>query len=166
MPYEKVLSNGIIISKNKFVKILKVLPISYELKSDLEKEAILEAYKLFLRSCNFDIQFIIQSKKENINKVLKNLENTEDENLKLIQENYKKYIFELSSNKNCSSKNFYILISISKRENTEMLEIEEIFNDNILKIKETLSKCGNKIVEIKEKELIENVIKTFFKVKA
>ena len=42
IPIEKIYKNGIIkLKKNKFIKILKINPINYNLKSDLEKKAIL-----------------------------------------------------------------------------------------------------------------------------
>ena len=66
LPFDKVLENGIIINKNSYIKIIKIKPINYDLKSNLEKEAILNSYKLFLKTCDFNIQILIQSKKENL----------------------------------------------------------------------------------------------------
>lgn len=64
---ESIFKDGIIkLKNNKFIKILKVEPINYNLKSDLEKEAILNSYKTFLKTCNFDIQILIQSSKDYI----------------------------------------------------------------------------------------------------
>ena len=54
------------LKNNKIIKILKVNPINYNLKSDLEKESILNSYKIFLKTCNFNIQILIQSKKDYI----------------------------------------------------------------------------------------------------
>ena len=51
---------------NKYIKILKIIPINYNLKSDLEKNSILNSYQLFLKTCNFDIQILIQSTKDYI----------------------------------------------------------------------------------------------------
>ena len=45
------------------LKILKIEPINYNLKSDLEKKSILNSYKIFLKTCGFDIQIIIKSNK-------------------------------------------------------------------------------------------------------
>ena len=43
LPIQEFYEDGIIRLKNfRFVKILKVIPINYNLKSDLEKEAILK----------------------------------------------------------------------------------------------------------------------------
>ena len=67
IPIEKINENGIIkLINNKFIKIMKVNPINFNLKSNLEKDAILNSYKIFLKTCNFDIQILIQSKKEDL----------------------------------------------------------------------------------------------------
>ena len=67
LPIQKILEKGIIkLKDSSYVKILKVIPINYNLKSELEKEAILNSYKIFLKTCNFDIQILIQSNKDYI----------------------------------------------------------------------------------------------------
>ena len=75
LPIEELFYNGIIKLKNgKFVKVIKIIPINYELKSEFEKRAILNSYKAFLKNCNFEIQIIIQSNKEDISKNIKKIE--------------------------------------------------------------------------------------------
>lgn len=165
LPYDKVTQDGIIITKNKFVKIIKVVPISYVLKSELEKQAILEAYKLFLRTCNFDIQILIQSKKEDVEGNIKNIKLENNETIDLIKEKYISYIKTLNSNKELSSKNFFILISIptenSKIEMIDLKSIKSKFTERTLKIEETLSKCGNTILEVMEKREVISIIDSF-----
>lgn len=67
LPFEEILERGILkLKNNTYVKILKVFPINYHLKSNLEKEAILNSYKIFLQTCDFDLQILIQSSKDYI----------------------------------------------------------------------------------------------------
>ncbi len=47
IPLEEILENGMIRTKQAYIKILKVIPINYNLKSDLEKQAILNSYKIY-----------------------------------------------------------------------------------------------------------------------
>ena len=48
LPFKRILDSGIILLKNNsYIKILKIYPINYNLKSELEKEAILNSYKIF-----------------------------------------------------------------------------------------------------------------------
>ena len=72
LPIESILENGIIKLKNSsYIKILEIIPINFNLKSELEKEAILNSYKIFLKTCNFNFQILIQSNKENLEKIIK-----------------------------------------------------------------------------------------------
>ena len=65
LPFERILKNGIIkLKNNSYIKIIKIYPINFNLKSELEKEAILNSYKIFLKTCDFNFQILIQSKKE------------------------------------------------------------------------------------------------------
>ena len=97
MLFDKILEDGILVSNNKYIKIIKVLPINYELKSDLEKEAILNSYKLFLKVCDFDIQILIQSRKESLDSYISQIR-------KQIEEEKNEKIFNVS--------NFYINFKI------------------------------------------------------
>ena len=143
---EKILDNGIIkLKNNKYIKIIKIIPINFNLKSNFEKESILNSYKIFLKTCNFDIQILIQSNKEdlqkNISNIKENLKNENKEYLNEIGKNYIDFINEMNSLKTSASKDFYIIISNSKYQenNLEDLIIEEL-NDKFFKIKECSSK--------------------------
>ena len=121
---EKINENGTVKLKNgKIIKILKITPINFNLKSNLEKEAILNSYKIFLKTCNFDIQILIQSSKENLTKniqmIKNNLVKENKEYLNEIAENYFEFIEKFNSIKNSSSKNFYIIISEDEKNQNE-----------------------------------------------
>ena len=46
---KNIINNNIIQTKDdKFIKIIKVYPINYELKSELERNSILNSFKVFL----------------------------------------------------------------------------------------------------------------------
>ena len=103
IPIEKILEKGIIkLKKNKYIKILKVNPINFNLKTQMEKESILNSYKIFLKTCNFDIQILIQSKKEDLSKHISCVEfqkNNENKKLQKISQQYIDYITELNKKK-------------------------------------------------------------------
>ena len=163
---EKILENGVIKLKNdKYVKILKITPINFNLKSNLEKESILASYKIFLKTCNFDIQILIQSNKENLdNNILNIKKNLDKENknyLNKISEDYIKFINKLNSLKTSSSKDFYIIISSTKNlENNEEIINDEL-NEKFLKIKECLTRCGNKVINLNNKKEVLEIIFSF-----
>lgn len=171
MPIDYILENGIIkLKNNKYIKILKITPINYNLKSDLEKSAILNSYKTFLKTCPFQMQILIQSSKENLEKnilnIQKNIQKKEDIYLKKIANNYIKYINKINSNKKSSSKNFYLIISNEIPKNQENIESIEIIKNDLkekyFKIKESLFRCGNSVIEINTKEEILKILNSFF----
>ena len=172
LPYDKVLENGIIKTKeNSYVKILKISPINFNLKSNLEKESILNSYKMFLKTCNFDIQILIQSKKEDlsqhISKIQKNINLNSEEKIKKISELYINYIQEINQKRKSSSKNYFILIKeFNENKKEKMLEenekiICEKLNEKYFKIKESISRCGNIVYQIDSKNEVEKIINSF-----
>ena len=166
---DKILDDGIFVSNGKYVKMIKVFPINYELKSDLEKEAILNSYKLFLKICDFDIQILIQSRKENLDSHIIQIKNQikDEKNEKLydISNSYIEYIKDKNQHQNSSSKNFYILIS-SQIENSNnefsIKTIREDLNNKYYKIKDSLSRCGNIVVDINNKSDVEKIMYSFY----
>ena len=157
---EKCLEKGIIkIEKNKYIKILKIIPINFNLKTQLEKDAILNAYKIFLKSCNFNLQILIQSKKEDLNQHIQNIKKSEKNNkiIKKYSEEYIKFIQEKNNENKSASKNIYLIIENNNLINKENIE-ENIFqelNEKYFKIKENLNRCGNNVLECSKKEIIE-----------
>lgn len=151
LPFENIYNSGLIFYKNYFFKILKISPINYDLKSNLEKESILNSYKNFLKICDFDIQILIQSKKEDISKTISQIKNINEknENIKEIKDQYIKYITTLNEEKNSSSNNFFMIIkkkvdiskSIPEEYANEEIKAYEYLSECYFKIKEFLSKC-------------------------
>ena len=166
LPIQEFYEDGIIRLKNfRFVKILKVIPINYNLKSDLEKEAILNSYKIFLKTCNFDIQIFIQSSKEDlsnhISNIKQNISKKNNKYLELISKDYINFINNLNLSKKSSSKDFFIIISsnINKKKMDDNLEeiIRNDLKEKYFKIKECLSRCGNLVQEISNKKDVEKL---------
>lgn len=166
IPIEKIFDNGIIKLKNKnYIKIIKINPINFSLKSNLEKEAILNSYKIFLKTCNFNIQILIQSSKEDLSKNIENInKNLNKENkdfLNNIATSYFDYILKFNSIKNSSSKNFYIIISNNNNEDIEENIFQEL-NEKYFKIKECLFRCGNISKDLNSKKKVKELLNSFF----
>ena len=167
IPIDKILDNGIIkIEKNKYIKILKVIPINFNLKTQLEKESILNSYKVFLKTCNFDMQILIQSKKEDLSNHIENIQNiSQKEKNKIIKkysEEYIKFIKEKNNKNKSASKNIYLIIK-NNSENLEENIIQEL-NEKYFKIKDNLIRCGNIVLECNKKETID-ILFSFFNLK-
>ena len=165
---KEIFDNGIIKLKDElYIKLIRVMPINYNLKTDFEKEQILNSYKVFLKTCNFDIQILIQSKKEDLSQNIVNIqEKLKNENKKIINigNNYINYIKKINKENFSSSKNFYILINNSNSNLKNINNQEIIFtelNEKYIKIKDTLSRCGNSIININSKEETIKILESF-----
>ena len=168
IPLEKIYKDRTIkLKNNNYIKIIKIMPINYNLKSELEKKSIINSYKIFLKTCNFPIQILIQSKKENLDdhilKIQKNIE--KNKKIEDIGKEYIKYIKSINLSKKSSTKEFYIVINNEKNNTKNNIEIEEIIknelNEKYFKIKECLSRCGNSVQEISEKEETIKILFSF-----
>ena len=167
IPIEKILDKGIIkIRKNKYIKILKIIPINFNLKTQLEKESILNSYKIFLKTCGFDMQILIQSKKEDLGEHIKNIKNISEKEknkiIKLYSEKYIEFIQEKNNKNKSASKNIYLIIK-NNLENLEENIIQDL-NEKYFKVKECLNRCGNVVLECNEEET-KNILFSFFNLK-
>ena len=72
---ESIDKNGIIKIKNKniFIKLIRVQPINFNLKTTLEKEAILNSYKILLKTSTKNYYIIIDEQSEIENENLANI---------------------------------------------------------------------------------------------
>ena len=169
LPFEKIIDNGIIkINNFTFIKIIKVNSINFNLKSEFEKEAILNSYKVFLKTYQFDFQILIQSNKEDLSKNISNINKqlkSENNKIHKISQKFIKYINDLNNKNKSSSKNFYIIIKYENKNLNEINNIENYacqeLNDKYFKIKDCLSRCGNVLEDINSKKKIEEILESF-----
>ena len=129
----------------------------------------MNSYKAFLKNCNFDIQIIIKSNKKDISQNIKKIEKQKeiDKSLNnnfmvMIFDSYINFIKTKNKEKLSSSKNFYIIINSKKFPENNEENILSDLKEKYFKIKDSIARCGNSVIEIKNKEEIKNIIKSFF----
>ncbi len=137
--------NKIILNSGETIAILKVLPINFKLKSQLEQNAILNSYKLFLKNLNSEIQILVSSRKTDVSMHLDEILKNTNENSPIYEmsKDYIDLINNIIEQKGTISKEFYIIIRCSNN----------IQND-VLKITEYLITCGNEVQECSNKQII------------
>lgn len=166
---EQFFYDGIIkLKNNKYFYLLKINPINYNLKSNFEKEAILNSYKIFLKNCDKEIQVIIQSNKEDLDKIIKKIKSQIEKEKKLnnsnivnLSEKYINFIKQKNIEKNSTSKSFYLLIKSDIDNENNIKNINENLNEKYLKIKDSLNRCGNSVTKIKDIEEIKKIYISF-----
>lgn len=172
LPIEEIFENGNIkLKNNSYIKILKISPINFNLKSNIEKEAILNSYKTFLKTCDFNIQILIQSNKEDLSKHISLIKKLNPEKNKILLNSYIDFIQEINQKRKSSSKNFYILISEIPENKKQKITKDnekilcEKLSEKYFKIKECLARCGNIVTQYEKREEVENLLNSFLNVR-
>ena len=154
---DDILENGTIITKESGrVKILKIEPINFFLRSEMEKEVVINSYKNIFKSINFDIQIIIQSTKEDLSSNIDYIKSKQTSNKQLLNQ-YIEYIESLNQIKKSNNKNFYLIVKETSEQNS--------INEKISKIQELLERCGNRSYVVNSKEEVIKIIETFYKIR-
>ena len=143
----KVDKNKIYLSNGTMLNVLKVEPINFRLKSSTERNSILEAYKCFLKSCNFNFQIFIQTEKLDIKEHIEEVRRyvVYEPELAEIADDYINLIKEISNERGCMSRKFYIILN-SKTEDE---------NNNLYKVIDGLKATGNVVTVCETKEIIK-----------
>lgn len=168
IPIKNIFKGGIIKKHDdNYIKIIKISPINYNLKSIIEKESILNSYKLFLKTCNFNFQILIQSNREDLSKHIESINSEKNKNSLKIQnlsEKYINFIKKINNKNKSSNKKFYIIIEEKQQNKSEDIIIQEL-NDKYLKIKDCLSRCGNTVESIEKIEECRNILFQFLNIR-
>jgi type IV secretory pathway VirB4 component len=175
--------DGILILKNGALRrILMVSGINFELKAEEEQNAISYVYQSFLNSLDFSIQFIIHSRKLNIEAYLEKLnERQEQEANELLKNQITEYIEFIRSFVELNAvmtKTFFAIVAydpiIIPSGGKKILEIfkfgkktatpplEQTLNTKIIQLNQRvdqiingLNQIGLRVVALNDEELIE-----------
>lgn len=115
LPFKSFKEGVLIMKDGSFRAVLMVNSINFNLKSQIEKESIINSYKTFLNSITFPIQIVLQSRILDLDDYLTKLETVRktqsNELLQLQTKEYALFIRDLIGVANIMSKTFYIVIT-------------------------------------------------------
>lgn len=143
----KSIKDGFICLENTVkLKLFKIEPVNFELKSEREQINILENYKNFLKNYAGDMQIIIQTDSVDLEEHIKSIEDFKMEKPELsdMVDDYIKLVKNTVKKRESISRKFYI---VTKSKNEKVLK--------------ELQECGNSVSECDDKEII-NVLKRYF----
>jgi len=112
---ETIKDDCVILKDGSLRAVLMVSGVNFDLKSEEEQNQIMVAYQGLLNRLDFPVQFVVHSRKLNIDSYLGKLKIREDEEdnalLKIQIKEYVEFIKTLVSVTNVMSKRFYIVVS-------------------------------------------------------
>lgn len=153
LPVEKI-ANGIIYTQDgRYVKILEAEPINFLLRSSREQLGIIYSFISYLKVSPVKLQIKMISKRADINRHLdksrQELEQETDPHCRELQEDYLRFVRNLSS-KEAVSRRFFLIFEYEpfnvNRKVTER-EIIESLETAAQTAKTFLFQCGNEITE-------------------
>lgn len=111
---EEIKSSTIIMKDGSLRQVLLVGGLNFQLKAEEEQNSISAAYQNFLNSIDFGIQVVVHSRKVNIDKYLKNLDDKiKEEPTPLLQNQiseYKEFVRQFVQDHDIMSKSFFVVI--------------------------------------------------------
>ncbi len=148
LPIKSIKDNLIYLKNNERIKLFKIEPINFNLKTENERIILLQNYKQFLKNYNYDIQIIIQTDCIDLSKhlnIIENFKNSEP-GLSYMVTDYIEHIKNISNKKECVSRKFYIAV----------------LDKNSEKFKNAFSNLDNVINECSNQEIVK-ILQRYFK---
>ncbi len=150
--------NNIVVLKNGGIRaVIKTSTMNFNLKSEDEQEATLEAYKGFLNTLEFPLQIVIQSRKVDLDTYFQILERREKEIfnplLKEQTKDYKEYLRKLVDVADIMEKEFFIVVPADPKRKELKKNIFSQFLEN-MSPEDSLEKVKNRYNEFKSLSLI------------
>lgn len=110
------IEEGVVVLKDgSLAVVLKIMPINFDLKNELEQNAIIAKYQSFLNSLDFSIQILVRSQRLDLEPYLVGLDRStkqlSNELLQIHATDYIAFMRSLVSVANIMSKHYYIVLT-------------------------------------------------------
>ena len=174
---DKIKEDMVILKSGAVRAVLLASSINLALKSTEEQDAIIYQFQNFLNSIDFPLQFIIQSRKLNIDDYLATIKEMErkqeNELLKIQAQEYIEFIRNFVELQNIMTKNFYIVVpftkeivktgkgifgastSAAKMDDEQLLKLKDQLWQRVEEVMAGISRVGIKCVPLNTQELVE-----------
>lgn len=153
LPVEKI-DNGIIYTKDhRYIKIIEVVPINFLLRSAREQRSIIYSFISYLKISPVKIQFKVLTKRADLNKhtdiVRREMEAEEDQNCRMLQEDYLQLIKRIGS-REATTRRFFIIFEYEqygRRGGNEEADAIASLQIATRTAANYLKQCGNEVLQ-------------------
>ena len=153
LPIKKI-KNGIIYTEDgRYVKMLEILPINFLLRSPSEQRNIVFSFLSYLKIAPIRMQFKIVSKKadiaEYLEKIQEEIEHEEDEQCRILQEDYAKLIRSIGT-KEAITRRFFLIFEYHSYDGNRNPKEKDVYlniRSAVQTAKKYLAMCGNVVLE-------------------
>ncbi len=111
---EDIKEDLVILRNGSVCAVLSTTAVNFDLKSEIEQDAIIASFSMLLNSLTFPVQIVLRSKKLDITKYLEKIKRTEDKLidplLKQQAQAYRKFVQDFIKTNEVLDKKFYVVI--------------------------------------------------------
>lgn len=149
----RMIKNGIIYTADRrYVKIVEILPINFLLRSPAEQRNIISSFLSYLKIAPVRMQFKVISRKadiaEYLKKIQREMEQEEDEQCRILQEDYMRLIRTVGT-KEAITRRFFLIFeysSYNRNKNPTDQEVYLYMKTAVQTARKYLSMCGNAVL--------------------
>lgn len=157
----KQVKEGILILPgDKYRSIIETSAVNFELRSEEEKDQIIDNFQNFLNSLPANIQILIRVREVDIDKYLEDFKKKQDQEQSQVYkdqiQNYCEFISDLVSGNKILSRKFYVIIpydSLDKKNDFELIKEQLLLSQDI--VIKGLEKLGMKTRVLDSLEILE-----------
>jgi hypothetical protein len=112
IPLREIVDDIVLLKSGKMLAVLEILPIDFEIMSEVEQESVLSTYNNWLRSLDYEVQITSRSVDLTLTQWLSTVENTITEDNKERYTIFKKWVNDLVNEEKVRNRIFYIIIPL------------------------------------------------------
>jgi hypothetical protein len=154
-----VKSNMLILPHNRYRAILSVSPVNFKLKSEAERDAIIDTYESFLNSLGFPLQILIRTREINLDSYLADLRANRELEKKAVYrsqlENYEEFIRGLIETNKILSRSFYVIVPYLAERKLDFEGIEEQVAQRVEITSDGLARLGISSRRLSDLEILD-----------
>ena len=149
----------LVLPGNRFRAILQVSSVNFELKSESEKDSLIDLYEGFLNSINFGLQFVVRVREVDIDKYLANLDELMCRENTLVYKtliiDYARFLKDMIRDNKILERNFYVVISLKDTSNIGVEAANEQLKLQCDIVARGLNRLGIKSMRLSSLEVLD-----------
>jgi hypothetical protein len=152
--------DGVLMLPNHHYRVvLKVSPINFEVKSEVEQDAMIDTYESFLNSLSTPLQILVRIREIDMDNYLANLnERLDGEQVPVYRqqlENYNEFIQGLITTNKILTRQFYVVIPFNGSKSVDFETVREQLSQTSDLVQKGLSRLGMQSSELDSQEILE-----------
>lgn len=149
----------LILPNNEYRVVLQVSSLNFELRSEDERDAIIEAYEDFLNSVGTSLQILVRTREIDMDRYLDDLqERLKDEKIPVYRrqlKNYDAFIRSLITDNKILTRHFYIVVPYKVHDKTDFDLVSEQLKITVDIIGKGLSALGMRADQLDSLEVLD-----------